>query len=140
MVGMIANAGGLESQIDAIGAISGASETQMAGLAGLINDLGINPNLKVSTYEAADAIGNLVANGLTLDEVFAGAAEQTVLLANATGADFGAAADIATDSMSLFNIGAAEMSTAVRGVYGVGGGWKLWLRVGVGVVRGMRPL
>ena len=119
MVGMIANAGGLESQIDAIGAISGASTEEMAGLADLINDLGINPNLKVSTYEAADAIGNLVANGLTLDQVFAGAAEQTVLLANATGADFGAAADIATDSMSLFNIGAAEMSTAVDGIAGV---------------------
>ena len=119
MVGMIANAGGLESQIDAIGAISGASAEEMAGLADLINDLGINPNLKVSTYEAADAIGNLVANGLTLEDVFAGAAEQTVLLANATGADFGAAADIATDSMSLFNIGAAEMSTAVDGIAGV---------------------
>lgn len=119
MVGMIANAGGLEAQIDAIGAISEASEQEMAGLAELINNLGINPNLKVSTFEAADAIGNLIANGLSLEEVFAGAAEQTVLLANATGADFGAAADIATDSMALFNIEAADMSTAVDGIAGV---------------------
>jgi hypothetical protein len=60
---------------------------EMAGpLAELINDLGINPNLKVSTYEAADVDRACWwRNGLALEEVFGGAAEQTVLLANSDG-------------------------------------------------------
>jgi TP901 family phage tail tape measure protein len=119
MVGMVTDAGDLESQIDAIGAVSGASAGEMVQLAGLIGDLGINPNLKVSTNEAADAIEMLVRNGLTLDEVFAGAAEQTVLLANSTGAEFATSADIATDAMAIFGIGADEMASAVNGITGV---------------------
>jgi len=119
LVSAVQDAGGLEAQIDGIGAVSGASAMEMAGLAELINDLGINPNLKVSTYEAADAIEMLVRNGMALEDVFGGAAEQTVLLANSTGADFAAAADIATDAMAIFGIGAGDMATAVDGITGV---------------------
>lgn len=119
MAGMVTEAGDLEAQIDGIGALAGASATDMQRLSDTIMALGVNPNLKVTTLEAADAIEMLVRNGLTLDQVFAGAAEQTVLLANSTGADFGTAADIATDAMSLFNIQAEDMATAVNGITGV---------------------
>lgn len=119
MVGLVTDAGSLEAQIDAIGALSGASAGEIEQLGQLITDLGINPNLKVSTNEAADAIEMLVRNGLTLGEVFGGAAEQTVLLANSTGAEFGTAADIATDAMAIFGIEAANMGDAVNGITGV---------------------
>lgn len=119
MVGLVTDAGSLEAQIDAIGALSGASAGDIEQLGQLITDLGINPNLKVSTNEAADAIEMLVRNGLSLTDVFGGAAEQTVLLANSTGAEFSTAADIATDAMSIFGIEAANMGDAVNGITGV---------------------
>lgn len=119
MVGLVTDAGSLEAQIDAIGALSGASAGDIEQLGQLITDLGINPNLKVSTNEAADAIEMLVRNGLSLTDVFGGAAEQTVLLANSTGAEFGTAADIATDAMAIFGIEAANMEGAVNGITGV---------------------
>jgi TP901 family phage tail tape measure protein len=94
-----------------------ADETERVGT--LINDLGIDPKLKVSAEEAADAIHMLGKNGLDLGQILDGAARSTVLLANSTKADFGTAADIATDVMALFNIEAQNMMTAVNGITGV---------------------
>jgi hypothetical protein len=61
----------------------------------------------------------LARNGLDMTQIIDGAAKSTVLLANATGADFGVAADIATDAMSIFNIEAKDMDSAVNGITGV---------------------
>lgn len=109
----------LEQQLDNVQAASGASKDEMAQLKDLIGSLGLDPNLKVSASEAANAIENLMRNGLTVQEVLDGAARSTVLLANATGAEFTEAADIATDAMALFNIEAEDMEKAVDGITGV---------------------
>ncbi|MEZ4622076.1 MAG: hypothetical protein R2867_42120 [Caldilineaceae bacterium] len=50
-------------------------------LKGLIQDLGLDPKLKVSATEAADAIEMLGRNGLRMDDILSGAARSTVLLA-----------------------------------------------------------
>lgn len=106
----------------AMGVASDATSTwqeKLTPIKDLINDLGVDPNLKVSAVEAAQAIEMLVRNGLTMDQILAGAARSTVLLANSTGADFAMAANIATDAMAIFGITAEDMTTAVDGITSV---------------------
>ena len=112
-------AASFEQSIADIASTMGKTSAEIEPLKKLIMDLGLDPKLKVSTNEAAAAIASLVKNGLTMDQVLQGAAKSTVLLANATGADFGTAADIATDVMQQFNISAADMDKAVNGILGV---------------------
>lgn len=95
----------------------GAEDTE--NLKGLITDLGLDPNLKVTAVEAAQAIEILGTAGLTLDEIMGGAARSTVLLANSTGADFAQAGAIASDVMAQFNIEAADMANVVDQITGV---------------------
>ncbi len=109
----------LQEQLSGVKAVTGATVEQMDGLRSVIDELAIDPNLKVSTFEAADALELLGRNGLTVQEIMDGAARSTVLLANATGADFGKAADIGTDAMALFNIEARDMERAVDGITAV---------------------
>lgn len=117
--GGVKDAMALEQQLANTAAVMGESIDAIAPLNDLIIDLSLNPNLKVSAFEAADAIELLARNGLKMDEIMSGAAESTVVLANATGADFGMAADIATDTMSLFGIEADNMGRAVDGITSV---------------------
>src|SRR5690606_28522878 len=73
----------------------------------------------VNATQAAEAIELLARNGLTMEQILGGAAESTVALANATGAEFGTAADVATDVMALFGIEAQNMSQAIDAITGV---------------------
>lgn len=109
----------MEVALSNIAANLGATKEEVAPLGDLIADLGLDPNLKVTADEAALAINNLVTNGLNMTQIMEGAAEATVLLANSTGADFGTAANIATDSMAIFNIEADQMMEAVNGITSV---------------------
>jgi ElaB/YqjD/DUF883 family membrane-anchored ribosome-binding protein len=109
----------LESALSGIAAVLNKGAEAVGPLKDLILDLGLDPSLKVSATEAAQAVELLARNGLSMTEIMDGAARSTVLLANATGADFGVAADIATDAMAIFNIEAADMNQAVNGITGV---------------------
>jgi len=109
----------LEAQLDGVQAVLGATSGEMGQLKALISDLGIDPKLKVSSLEAAQAVELLARNGLTTQQILDGAARSTVLLANATGADFGLSANIATDAMAQFGIQAAGMEQAVDGITSV---------------------
>ena len=115
----INKASDLESKMGGIASIMGETKAAIEPLKELILDLGMDPNLKVDATEAADAIEKLASNGLTMTQIMDGAAKSTVLLANSTGADFDTAAAVATDSMALFNIEAANMQEAVNGITGV---------------------
>lgn len=119
VVSGISKAADLEAQMSAIAAVLNTTAEGVKPLKDLIMDLALDPNLVVTTNEAADAIENLAKNGLSMDQIMAGAARSTVLLANATGADFGMAADIASDAMAIFNIEAEDMGQAVDGIVGV---------------------
>lgn len=109
----------LEQQMSGIAAIMGETKESVAPLRDTIRELSLDPNLIVNTEQAAGAVEMLARNGLTMTEIIDGAARSTVLLANATDADFATAADIATDSMSVFNIAVEDMNQAVNGVTGV---------------------
>lgn len=118
-IGGVQAAMDMEAQMSNIAAVLSATKDEVEPLGVLINDLGLNPNLKVSAVEAADAIEMLARNGLDMTEILDGAAESTVLLANSTGADFATAANIGTDAMAIFNINAEDMITAVDGITAV---------------------
>ncbi len=120
----VSAAADLEKQLDGISSVLGATQEEIGQLSDLIINLGLNPNLQVTATEAADAIDMLARNGLSATEILEGAAEATVLLANATGADFSTSANIATDAMSLFNIEAGDMLEAVNGITSVTAGSK----------------
>lgn len=109
----------MEQRVADIASVMGVTYDEAKPLADLITNLGIDPKLKVDAGQAADAIQNLAANGLSMTQILDGAARSTVLLANATGADFGTAANVATDAMSLFKISAEDMKGAVDGIAGV---------------------
>ncbi|MCB0165604.1 MAG: phage tail tape measure protein [Anaerolineae bacterium] len=109
----------LQEQLSGVKAVTGATNEEVGELRGLIDDLSLDPGLKVTAFEAADAIELLGRNGLKVDQIMAGAAHSTVLLANATGAQFGPAADVATDVMAIFKIKAEDMTQAVDGITSV---------------------
>lgn len=109
----------MEQQIANIAAVMGLTAEESSKVGELINQLGVDPKLKVSAVEAGQAIEMLAKNGLTLDQILNGAARSTVLLANSTGADFASAADTATSAMIQFGIKAEDMGAAVDGIVGV---------------------
>lgn len=119
MAGTLKNAAGLEQGVADISAVLGATGEESAKLSKLITDLGIDPKLKVTAFEAAGAIEMLAKNGLDLQEIMGGAARSTVLLSNSTGGDFATSADIATSAMAQFGIKAEDMAKAVDQIVGV---------------------
>lgn len=125
-VGGIRDAADLEQAVAGIAAVLNITSDEAGFLRDVIIDLGVNPDLKVSTFEAAEAMEILAKNGIfaglsiaEMDTVARQAGLATVLLANATGAEFGQAADIATDAMILFNKDASEMVDIVSGITSV---------------------
>lgn len=108
----------MEQGITDIGATMGLTGAETEKLGQHILDLGLDPTLKVSATEASEAIMSLGTAGLSLDQIMGGASESTVLLANATGADFAQAASIATDVMGQFNIKAEDLQGAVNQITG----------------------
>jgi hypothetical protein len=63
--------------MDQVSAVLGATDEQAAQLAQTAVSLGMNPNLKVSTEEAATAMYSLATAGLTTEQIVGGAAEAT---------------------------------------------------------------
>lgn len=112
----ISDAADFQQGMADIQASMGASAEDTAKLKQLILDLGIDPKLKVSAQEAAAAIGQLGTAGVSIDDIMNGAARSTVLLANATGADFADAASIASDVSKLWSIDAGDLTHAVDGI------------------------
>lgn len=109
----------LESGMSAIASTMQRSREEIEPLKALILSLGMNPNLKVTTMEAAEAINALANNGVKMTEILGGAAEATVLLSNATGGKFAGSADIMTDVMKQFKESAGSYTDAVDGIVAV---------------------
>lgn len=108
-----------EKAMSGVGAIVGATESEIKQLSDTAIKLGMDPNLIVSASQAAGVMEELAKNGLTAQEIMGGAAEGAIALANATGTDFATAAQIASTAMALFNIEAADMATVVDQVTAV---------------------
>lgn len=109
----------LDAQMATIAATMNTTKEAVGPLKDLILDLALDPNLTVNTTQAADAIQLLAQNGATADQIIGGLAASTVALANATGSDFGVAANVASGIMKVFNLEAKDMGIAVDGITGV---------------------
>lgn len=109
----------LEKQMSGVAAVLNLDTDQLKEANELVKSLGVNPNLTVRASEAAEAVEVLAKNGLSLEQILNGAAEASIVLSNATGADLASAADIATDAMVIFNIEANRMLDAVDSITGV---------------------
>jgi TP901 family phage tail tape measure protein len=109
----------LEAQMSTIAAVLNVGTAEAEQLRQVALQLGINPLLKVTTIEAAQAMEMLAKNGLTMTDIMNGAAEASIFLSNATGAGFSEAADVATDAMFAFGIEAEGMIDAVNGIVSV---------------------
>lgn len=109
----------LEQALANIAATSGKTIQEVAPLKDLITQLALDPNLKVTTDEAAASVQALTKQGLDMTTIIQGAGRATVALSNATGADFGNAATITSGIMKAFNIQAKDMSQVIDGATGV---------------------
>jgi TP901 family phage tail tape measure protein len=125
-VGGIKDAADLEMQLSNIAAVLNLTNDEAGFLKDVIIDLGLDPTLKVTTFEAAQAVELLAKNGIFAGmsfeqmEVAVGEAGRAVVfLANATGADFGQAANIATSAMTLFGLETSELIGIVSNITAV---------------------
>ena len=115
----VSKAADLEQGVADIAAVMGLAADEVSPLKDLIQDLGMDPALKVNATEASDAIMQLAQSGISMTDILDGAARNVVLLSNATGGDMALSAAIASDAMTLFNISAEEMERAVNQITGV---------------------
>ncbi|NOK64458.1 MAG: hypothetical protein GFH25_541178n5 [Chloroflexi bacterium AL-N10] len=110
-------AAGFEHTMSGVKAVLGPTSQEFNLLSQKALQLGKDTIFGAS--EAAGAIEMLAKNGLNATQILNGAADATVNLASATGADLSTSADIATDVMSVFGIEAGNMTSAVNGISGV---------------------
>lgn len=115
----VGKAADLEQGIADIASVMGITFDEAKPLGDLIQQLGIDPKLKVDAVGASDAIMQLAQSGISMQSILDGAARSTVLLSNATGGDMATSAAVASDAMALFGINAKDMKTAVDGITGV---------------------
>ena len=130
LVGMVTDAvskaADLEQGVANIASVLNMTTDEASVLKDVIIDLGIDPRLKVTTFEAADALEKLAKNGIfagmsvaEMKEVALDAGTAVVMLANATGADFAQAANISSTAMEIFNLEASDMVDIVSNITGV---------------------
>ena len=103
----------LEQRLANVAGILGTDYSGVAPLEELASQLGLDPKLKVSTSEAADVMIMLAKQGLKVEDIVGGAARETILLANATGAGFETAADVMVTSMRAFGLETKDFSRIV---------------------------
>lgn len=107
-----------EESMNAVNAAAGGLDaSSFEAVRDLAIDLGAATQYSAS--EAAEAIENLIKNGLTASQVLDGAAAAAVNLAGATGGQLAPAADVVTDVMAQFNKQATELGNVADQVSGV---------------------
>jgi TP901 family phage tail tape measure protein len=97
-----------EQAMSGIKAVSGASGQQMQQLSKLALDLGRDTSF--SAQEAAGGISELVKGGVSIGDVFGGAASAALDLAAAGGVSVGEAATIAANAMNQFSLKGSDMA------------------------------
>lgn len=102
------SAADFEKQMSGVGAVSGATASEMEQLSSLALQLG--KDTAFSASEAASGLEELVKGGLTIPEIMDGAAKATLNLAAAGGTDLASAAEIAANALNTFNLSGADMA------------------------------
>jgi TP901 family phage tail tape measure protein len=105
-----------EQQISAIGAVSGATESQIDSMRKKALQLGADTSFSAS--EAAQAMEELAKAGVSTTAILNGAADATVALAAAGGVDLPTAATIAANAMNQFGLTAQQLPGIVDNIAG----------------------
>lgn len=100
-----------EKQISAIGAVSGATGSDLESLRSKALQLGADTSF--SATEAASAMEELAKAGIPLPDILNGAADAAVALAAAGGIGLADAATIAANAMNAFHLSAQQMPKVV---------------------------
>ena len=106
--GAASSAINFEKSMSGISAVSGATGAQMKELSGLALDLGKKTSF--SAGEAAKGIEELIKGGVSIGDVFGGAAAASLNLAAAGEISVGAAAEIAANAMNNFGLKGSDMA------------------------------
>jgi TP901 family phage tail tape measure protein len=110
--------GDFESAFNRVEAATLASGKELDSLRDKAQNIALDPNLKFSSVEAANALENLAKNGLNTAQILGGAVDATTALATATGGKLATAADITTDVMAGFGKSAADAAALVSNITG----------------------
>lgn len=95
-------AGDFQATINEIGAVSGATTSELDQLSAMA--LQVGKDTAFSAQEGAQAIAELSKAGLTVPDILDGAAMSTANLAAAAGVDMPRAAEIMSNAMNMFRI------------------------------------
>ncbi len=115
-VSILKLAGDFEASMNAFVANTGAAGTAFEQAKQKAIDLG-NASVFTAT-ESADAMTELAKVGLSFEQIMGGAAEATLALAAANGAQLAPAAAVAGDVMKQFNVSAKDLGATVDGISG----------------------
>ena len=105
-----------EAQMSAVKAVSGATADEMGQLSGLALKLGKDTSF--SAGEAAAGLEELVKGGVSIPDIMNGAAKATLDLAAAGGVGLADAAEIAANSLAIFNLSGSDMAMVANQIAG----------------------
>jgi TP901 family phage tail tape measure protein len=105
-VGSISSAANFEKEISAIGAVSGATASQMDGIRATALQLGKDTSFSAS--EAAAGMEEIIKAGVPLEAAMGGAARAVLDLAAAGGTEVPKAAQIMSNAMNTFSLSGAD--------------------------------
>jgi TP901 family phage tail tape measure protein len=105
-----------EKEVSNIGAVSGASQSQLDQLRKKALQLGADTSFSAS--EAASAMEELAKAGVSTTDILNGAADATVALAAAGGVDLATAATISSNAMNQFGLTAQQLPKIVDQIAG----------------------
>lgn len=103
-------AANFESAMSAVGAVAGASTTELAGLSQKALQLGMDTTLAgVSATDAAVAMQELASGGVSVADIMGGVAYGALQLASAGGIGVGEAAQIAALALKDFGLAGSDL-------------------------------
>jgi TP901 family phage tail tape measure protein len=105
----IKEAAQFEKSLKGIEAAFGASGAEAKRLGKYIDELALDPTIRASADDAAQALMILGKAGISVEEAMNGAAKGSVLLANATGEDLPLATEAGVRAMTIWNMTAEDM-------------------------------
>ncbi|MBZ7921664.1 phage tail tape measure protein [Ensifer adhaerens] len=114
--GILKVAGDFESGLNRIQAVSSATGAEMEKVRELALQLGADTVF--SGRQVEEGMESLLKNGLALEQVTGGAIQGVTKLAAATGSELAGAADVASDTMQSFRLGAEQFNTSVDQIVG----------------------
>jgi TP901 family phage tail tape measure protein len=114
----VKEAAAFEKNLKGIEAAFGANSKQAKLLGDYIDELSLDPTLRVSADDAASALSLLGKAGISVDEAMGGVARSAVLLANATGEEIPLAAEVSIKAMAAWGLQASDMEYVANQVTG----------------------